>query len=304
LNADRTNAIVKKKVLLVYNPKAGTAIKQPDLLDSIIREMHSWDIEPELLTVEPYISLREEIGAALKRGYDTVAVCGGDGTLSAVADILASSGVVLAILPGGTENNTARSMGIPLDAEASVALLKSGRHREIDLGLATCGTISTHFLEQCAVGLISDLSLCGEDIRHGKLARIGDFLSTLIGSQPSDICIQLDGGQKLCSRGHVVLVTNMPSTGLHFQVANAGAQTDGLLDILYLADLSKADLLRHLSTGVYVGKPEDPRIARYTAHKISIDTTPPLTITADGDKIGKGSVTIEVRPRALGILTP
>ena len=73
----------------------------------------------------------------------------------------------------------------------------------------------------------------------------------------------LDNKQEVRNLGHVVLVSNMPFIGLHYQVGSAASFNDGLLDVLFFADLSKLDLLSYAFQGVGAGKPEDPRIEHY-----------------------------------------
>ena len=131
-------------------------------------------------------------------------VCGGDGTISAVARTLAGTRATLGIIPIGTQNNTALSLGIPADIPAAIAILRTGRRIKVDVGMATCGKINTPFLEVCSVGLVSTLFPSADDIQHGNLARVGDFLTTLVGSPPAEIHLLLDrqaGDPQSGSRG-------------------------------------------------------------------------------------------------------
>jgi diacylglycerol kinase (ATP) len=73
--------------------------------------------------------------AALQAGYDLVIAGGGDGTIQQVAAGMFHSAVPLAILPLGTMNNIARSLGIPLDLAGALAVIAAGRLRRIDLGI-------------------------------------------------------------------------------------------------------------------------------------------------------------------------
>ena len=66
----------------------------------------------------------------------------------------------------------------------------------------------------------------------------------------------LDDKQEIHSRGHVVLVSNMPYIGFHYQVGSAAAFKDGLLDVLFFADLSKLDLINYAIQGVGPDKPK------------------------------------------------
>jgi len=100
----------------------------------------------------------------------------------------------------------------------------------------------------------------------------------------------------------VVLVSNMPYIGLHYQVGSAASFGDGLLDVLFFADLSKLDLLGYVFQGVGVGNPEDPRIQHYHVRRMDIDTQPAMPVMADGIALGEGLVRIEVRRHVLAVM--
>jgi diacylglycerol kinase (ATP) len=168
--------------------------------------------------------------------------------------------------------------------------------------MASVGNVNTPFLEVCSVGLISTLFPSADDIQHGNLARVGDFLASLVGSPPAEIHLLLDGNQEIHNLGHIVLVSNMSYIGLHYQVGKAAAFKDGLLDVLFFADLSKMDLLGYVLQGVGEGKPEDPRIQHFHVRRVDIDTSPAMPVMADGSALGEGRVRIEVRRGALAMM--
>jgi diacylglycerol kinase (ATP) len=289
---------------LIFNPGAGAAGQSPVQLMDVIREMQAWNLVPEAFLIEPDCDMPGAIREALTEGIRMFVVCGGDGTISGAAGLLAGTGATLGIIPIGTQNNTALSLGIPSDIPAAIAILRSGKRIKVDVGMATCGSITTPFLEVCSVGLISALFPSADDIQHGNLARVVDFLSTLTASPPAEIHLLLDNRKKIHSLGHVVLVSNMPYIGLHYQVGSAAAFSDGLLDVLFFADLSKLDLLGYVFQGVGEGKAEDPRIQHYHVRRAEIDTHPAMPVMKDGTAIGEGLVHIEVRRHALAMMIP
>jgi diacylglycerol kinase family enzyme len=292
----------RKRAKLIFNPSAGAARTNPiDIID-VIHEMQAWKLVPEAFLVEPGCDLPMVVRESLAKGIRLFVVCGGDGTISAVASTLAGTKATLGIIPIGTQNNTALSLGIPTDIPAAIAILRTGRRIKVDVGLATCGTVVTPFLEVCSVGLISTLFPSADDIQHGNLAQIGDFLTKLAASPPAEINLLLDDNQEIHNLGHIVLVSNMPFIGLHYQVGSLASFKDGLLDVLYFADLSKLDLLGYVFSGVGEGNPEDPRIRHFRVHKVDITTQPEMPIMADGNPLGDGKVSIEVRRRVLGVM--
>src|SRR3954469_11515880 len=79
-------------------------------------------------------SARDQLKQAIDAGLDGVLVVGGDGALHAVLDHVADSDLVFGLIPAGTGNDTARSLGIPVkDPDAAIDLVISGHVRTIDL---------------------------------------------------------------------------------------------------------------------------------------------------------------------------
>jgi diacylglycerol kinase (ATP) len=292
----------RMRAKLIFNPGSGTTGDSPVQLLDIIREMQAWKLVPEAFLVEPGCDLPGAVRQALEQGYRMFVVCGGDGTISAVARILAGTKATLGIIPIGTQNNTALSLGIPSDIPSAIAILRTGRRIKVDVGMASCGGTNTPFMEVCSVGLVSSLFPSADDIQHGNLARVGDFLTTLTSSPPAEIQLYLDHKKKIHSMGHVVLVSNMPYIGLHYQVGSTDSYNDGLLDVLFFAELSKLDLLAYVFQGVGEGKPEDPRIQHYHVRRVEITTSPTMQVMADGSPLGEGTVRIEVRKRVLAMM--
>lgn len=291
-----------RRAKLIFNPSAGAARAKPVKLVDVVHEMQACKLVPETYLVEAGCDLPGVVRDALAQGIRMFVVCGGDGTISAVARTLAGTRATLGIIPIGTQNNTALSLGIPDDVPAAIAILRSGRRIKVDVGMATCGKISTPFLEVCSVGLVSTLFPSADDIQHGNLARVGDFLSTLAASPPADIHLLLDDGEDIHKLGYVVLVTNMPFIGFHYQLGSVASFKDGLLDVLFFADLSKLDLLGYVFQGMDMNKMEDSRILHYHVRWVDIATHPAMPVMADGSPLGEGSVHIEAQRRVLAVM--
>ena len=77
---------------------------------------------------------------------------------------------------------------------------------------------------------------------------------------------------------------------------------DGLLDVLFFADLNKLELLGYILQGVGEGYPEDQRIQHFHVRRVDIDTHPAMPVMTDGSALGEGSVRIEVRRHALTVM--
>ena len=286
---------------LIFNPSSGAASDSPVQLMDVISEMQAWKLVPEAHLVEPGSDLASVVQDALKQGIRMFVVCGGDGTIDVVAGALAGTPAILGVIPTGTQNNVALSLGIPTDIPAAIAILRTGRRIKVDIGLAACGEIKRPFLEVCSVGLLSALFQSADDIQHGNLTRIGDFLATLVASPPAEMHLILDNKQNIHTPCHVVLVSNMPYIGPHYQVGPPDSFNDGLLDVLLFADLSKMELLGNVFQ-VAAGGLEDPRIRHYHVRRVDIESHPALPVMADGSALGAGPLRIQVRRHTLTVM--
>lgn len=319
------------RALLIFNPGSGLAAEAPQRLLAILGEMQAWNIQPEVFLLGPETDLAAAVKDALRRGMRLFVASGGDGTIDSAASLLCGTRAALGVIPGGTRNNVALSLGIPRDIPGAAALLRGGRAVKVDMGVAEClaeecgsGTLSggkRAFLEICTVGLFSALFPAADEIQRGNLTRLGDLLSTLAASPPAAMRLRLEGGTRLELSGHVVLAGNMPYVGPNYPVAPPapaqvgwihapGSQpalenpySDGLLDLLVFSSTSKLDLLGAAlqSAG---GSGEDPRIQRYRVRKFEIETDPPMPVLVDGVQAGVTPLRVRIQRRALTMLVP
>ena len=287
---------------LLFNPSAGAARTHPIEIVDIIHELQAQRIIPEPFLVEKGCDLEGTVKQAFEKGFRLFIVCGGDGTISAVARILAGTNATLGVIPIGTQNNVPLSFGIPDDIPSAIALLRTGKRVKIDLGQATCENTVLTFLEGISIGLVADLFPTVDDIQHGDLSKIGEAFKTLTSSPPAEISLLLDQKKRMQDLGHVVLITNMPFIGFHYQVCPAKSFRDGFLNVIHMADLTKMELLKYIFLGIGMDRPEDPRIQHIRVRKVIIDTHPTMTVMADGIVLGTGKVTIEVLHHALSVI--
>ncbi|HSQ26551.1 MAG TPA: diacylglycerol kinase family protein [Anaerolineales bacterium] len=294
----------RKRVKLIFNPGSGASGESPVQLMDVISEMQAWKLIPEAFLVEPGCDLPAVVHNAIEDGIRMFVVCGGDGTIDVIAGALTGKPATLGIIPTGTQNNVALSLGIPTDdIPAAIAILRTGRRIKVDTGLVTYGGKKQPFLEVCSVGLLSALFPAADDIQHGNLARVGDFLATLVASSPAEMHLTLDGKLEINTICHVVLVSNMPYIGPHFKVGTPTSANDGLLDVLIFADLSKMDLLGFTAqTAKLGGGPEDERIQRYHVRRVDINTNPAMPVMVDGLAIGEGRLHISVQRHTLAVM--
>ena len=140
----------KKRMLIIVNPYATTV---SDRLKNLVVYALQGRYEVEAVTTEARDHATEIGREAVSGGYDVVVAFGGDGTLNEVANGLAGTDVPVSVLPGGSTNVVARTLGIPNDVvdatEHLLSLADDFRPRRIDLGIAD----ERYFVFSCGVGI-------------------------------------------------------------------------------------------------------------------------------------------------------
>lgn len=296
------NTCTPLQAKLIFNTSAGNTAESAQQLAETLTTLQEWYIRPDVFMVRPKSRLKVVAQNAVRAGTKLVIVSGGDGTIEEVAGALVGTSATLGIIPIGTRNNLARSLGIPTDSVAdAVALLRDGRRLKIDVGYAKGPQTSRYFLEASAAGLPAALFPAADELQHGHLTRLGDFLAMLVTYPPSHIKLKLDDRHEAEANAHMVVIANMPFMGANFQLAPDVYIDDGLLDVLVFANLSKLDLIGY-AMQLASGPPNDSRIGRYRVKQIAIDAEPPMPMTADGVALGQGPLTVEVKRRALSVM--
>jgi diacylglycerol kinase (ATP) len=291
---------------LIYNPGAGSAGEPGEFLDNLRRLLAEAQIEAAVYAAGDSDELAAATAAARSSGVELVIACGGDGTLEGVANGLVNSPFTLGILPAGTRNNLAASLGIPTDLPEAVALLRHGRPQAVDAVLARCGSAERWFLELFTAGLLSDVFEDAEAVQKGNLGALGNLAARFVGATPSTLRLTLTGAgganQNVETEAHAVLAMNTPLLGANFRVAEDIAYDDGLVDVFLYAGLNKLDLLAH-GLAIATDGETDSRIRRLRASRLTLQADPPVPILVDGVTLGKGPAEFEVHQGALRIIT-
>jgi len=299
----------KKKSIrakLIANPGAGNVLEAASRLEKVTNFLMDKGLKVDVALAHPKKEAIPIVKQAIKDGYDVIIAMGGDGTIGAVIRGMGVSKIKLGIIPAGTENDIAASLGIPEDLEAACALIASGHTRKLDLGqISTKKRKKFNFLMVAAVGLTATLYPLISEVPEGKLAGIKDALNSILKykTKPT-VFLTLNDESKIEVETMLVTVANTPVTGLKNLVAPDASLEDGLLDIAVYPGFSKTELLSYFIRSANEGATPDGRIRRYRARKIKIKTSPKLDVAAEGIIVGKGTAWIKVLPGALRVIAP
>ena len=122
------------RVKLIANPGAGDPSESAAQLEQVTDCLLDFGLDVDVALAHPKSEATPIARKAVKDGYDVVIAMGGDGTIAAVISGIAGSKVRLGIIPAGTENNIARSLGISENLKEACAVIASGHTRKLDLG--------------------------------------------------------------------------------------------------------------------------------------------------------------------------
>jgi diacylglycerol kinase (ATP) len=295
-----------KRALLIANPGSGKAAGRTALIEQVTHYLQDRGVKLDVAIAKPKEKAIPIARKAVKDGYKVVIALGGDDTVEAIIRGLAGSKTKLGIIPAGTANNLAKSMGIPADPQEACALIASGQTRKLDMGqIQVKKGKKFPFFEMASVGILSALYPDAEDIRKGELSKIKDAVVTFLNHKTKPkITLTMDGGSEIAVETMLVTITNVPLIGLNFLVAPDARLDDGLMDISLYPDFSKSELVAYFGKVMNEGQTRDGTIQRYRTSQLKIKASPKLVVMADGTMLGKGTVRIKVLPGVLRVIAP
>jgi YegS/Rv2252/BmrU family lipid kinase len=238
---------------------------------------------------------------AVRGGAPMVIVGGGDGSLSATVDEVIDRDCVFALLPLGTANSFARTLGIPLDLDGAIATIATGRRRRIDLGMID----DDHFANCAAMGLSP---MIGEGVPHNLkryLGRVGYLIWAIW-------CLIRFHAFRLTVRGEGIDETLWAT---EVRIANGGHH--GGVELIESAEVDSGQIIvqavvgRRASSLVwdwfakYWNLPGRHRTTReFHGARLTIETRPRQRISIDGEVLAKTPVVAQVAERAIEVVVP
>ena len=169
---------------------------------------------------------------AVKRGAQTVIVCGGDGTVRAASEAIAQSDASLAVIPAGTANLFATGLHLPTDPHDVIAAVVSGRTMSIDS--ATCN--GRAFNVMAGSGFDAAMIAGAEDgkTRWGTLAYVKSGIHEARKREPFHATVTVDDEAVFEGLATCVLVANIGSLKAGVDALPEASPTDGRLDLAVL----------------------------------------------------------------------
>ncbi|GAA2529284.1 diacylglycerol/lipid kinase family protein [Winogradskya humida] len=254
---------------------------------------YPWDRQEDLETT---------IAAAIAQGPDLLVAGGGDGTISTAARLLAHRDIALGLLPLGTTNNFARTVGVPLDLAEAIATLTSGKVIDVDLGIAG----DTLFTNHVGIGLSAEVMVAAPPALKrvtGRLAYPLTALALLTRHRPMHAVVRAQGRSHEYTT-HQLYVAN---GGFHAgRPITADAHADDRLLVTYpVGGRTRWQLLRETARNAATGHRRtlhtDPFLA---TGEVLLETDRPARVEVDGEPAGHTPLRISLAANALRIMAP
>jgi YegS/Rv2252/BmrU family lipid kinase len=287
-----------RRVLLVVNRKSRTGAEQLEAAEACLRAQ---GLEVIALGVDAPREIPKAIQARASEIH-LVALGGGDGTLNVACEAILDARLPFAILPLGTANDLARTLGIPSKLEDACAVAAKGLKYRIDLGRAN----GKYFFNVASIGLSVAVARSIDSAtkrRWGPAGYALTVMSTLGKQRPFRARIRCDG-RVLVVHAIQVAVGNGRHYGGGMTVAADAAIDDNLLHLYSISPLSLMRLLLlapALRSG-WQGRFEG--VHRLCGTRIDIDTRRPFPVSTDGEVTTQTPVQFEVVPAAIEVMVP
>ena len=247
----------------------------------------------------------EDLGRLIReaRGdVDSVIVGGGDGTLNAALPGILETGLPMGILPLGTANDLARTLGVPTDFEAAVATIAAGNRRRIDVGEVN----GKPFFNVASIGFGVDLTRAltrDAKKRWGVLGYLVAGLRVIYRVRPFHVTVTV-GDRVHRSKTLHLAVGNGRHYGGGMTVSQDASIADGRLDVYSLEAsgvIAALKLLPSLRSGTQGHWAE---VATLAGQEVTVETSHPRGVDADGEIVTETPAHFRVRPRAVTVFAP
>lgn len=251
--------------------------------------------------VEDPKDLESTVRAALAKRPDLLILGGGDGTISGLVDLMVGHDVILGVLPLGTANSFARTLGIPIDIEGAVEVIRKGAPRRIDLGMID----GDYFANCAAMGISPKIA---ETVPHGlkkvlgRVGYLGWAAYQFTRFRPFTLIVG-EGDDAVRMRVVEVRISNGPYHG-GTELVDAAAVDSGEIVVQAVGGHVKRRLVKNWVASVLRHESRHEEVRDFRGKSLRIDTIPRLPISIDGEVLARTPVTAKVAAGIIRVMAP
>ncbi len=289
-----------RKVLLIVNPVSGTRSKRG--LEATVRERIALTgAEVRAVQTEGPNHASALASEGVREGVDCVIAAGGDGTVNEIATALSHTRTALGIIPLGSGNGLARTLGIPQDVNAALDIICERHVLSIDRGMVNGRPF------YCTFGVGFDAAVSEKfamEKRRGRVTYIRNVIREFMHYTPENYAISVDG-KIFTRRAFLIAVANASQYGNNAYIAPHADMTDGLLDLIVVHDGSPISTVKvgvDLLSG-YLDR--NARIDTFRVRSAVISRLAGGPVHVDGEPLTMGkTLSVHCDAGALRVLSP
>lgn len=288
-------------VTLLYNPGAGKGRAARHIAEAVAW-MRGHGVDVDFFPSRNREHLIELGRKASSTPTDRIVACGGDGTVHLVLRELDLARTTFGILPLGSGDDFAKTLGIPTRLDDACRNVLEGVVTEVDVALAN----GIRYV--CVGGLGFDAEVnrfANESVSRlrGSALYLYSTLRVLSKFEPKRITLTIDGE----SRPEEIMfavVANAPRYGAGIHIAPAAKTDDGKLDLCLVRKCSKFELIRTLPLAYSGGHIRRPFVICSRGKDFRIESETPMVFYADGELVTETPVSITLSEERLRVVIP
>lgn len=289
------------KPYIIFNPNAGSAG------DREIAVARLSELKPIALRITRRSGDAERWARkACSSNARYIVVAGGDGTLNEVVNGVGmrAKGPRIGLVPFGTGNDFARTLGLPLSIADNLDILRSGKTRRIDI-VRVKSRRSRYFVNVSAGGFSGMVNeIMTSDIKRtwGPLAYVRGAAAALPKLQAYKTKILLDDDEQLSTDLYNVVVANGRFVAGGLPIAPTADPADGKFEVVLIPKLGAAEIAL-LAAQIVLGKHLSSNATIFRqARKVAVRSRPGMWFNVDGELVGNAPAVFQIMPRALNFI--
>jgi diacylglycerol kinase (ATP) len=289
------------RTFVILNPNAGTA-QDAASVHANLAAFEAVTIEETAAAGDGTRLARE----ALAANYELIVAAGGDGTINEVINGLSDdwSRATLGVLPLGTGNDFARTIGMPCEIDLAANILQNGKSCTTDV-VCVESDATRYFVNVSAGGFSGILNeYLTDDLKAtwGPLAYVRSALAAIPDLTDYHMTIQFDDEEPENLVAYNVVVANARYVASGIPIVPEALIDDGLLDVV-VVPASSLPRLAFLVSQILIGKHlEHPDLVYRQARRVHFESEPGMWFNADGELVGNEPATFTVLPQALRVI--
>jgi YegS/Rv2252/BmrU family lipid kinase len=291
------------RAVVIANP-AARLVESSVSMDHIADCLRAAGLEVDVHLTEQAGDGQRLAREAVEAGVKRVVAAGGDGTINEVLQSLAGTETELAIVPLGTGNVFARSIGLDeRNLAESCQIAAGGAARRIDLGLMG----GRYFAATAGAGIDAQVTMNLDPFWKqgiGKVAFVSEVFRSILIQEPHVFRLTVDG-RVIEGPMWGVLICNTNEYTWRIRPVPDAREDDGLLDAVILHRHGFLDFLDLAARMFFSGETAagHPAATVTRVGHMQIEATPPVPWQVDGDLQGMTPVSVQVVPQALRLVT-